>query len=460
MKNYADYSFWLEECGDLTPRKSLEGHDDCDVAVIGAGFTGLWTAYYLLRQQPGRTVTVLESEVAGFGASGRNGGWCNATMAGLGPAEMARRWGPPSARQAMLALRATLDEVAQVVHREGLHVDLRRGGVLRVAVGRHELPAIDHKYQTLASLDLLDGHRRLNKRETLDRIALRGAEGSLHDPFVQWVQPAKLARQLAEAVERLGGRIYEQSRVRDWSSGPPYLVRTDAGQMKAGALIVATDAYTTQFRSFGRRLLPLYSLIVLTEPLTPQQWDVVGWREPFTLSSERLAVDYLAKTPDGRIMFGGRGAPYHFGSRISDLFDRHEQTHAMLRDAFYSWFPQLRSVRFTHAWGGPLGVPRDWQPNVYFDPRRRFGGAMGYSGQGVAMSNLAGRVLADLAEGRESSLTSLPFVGHMSRNWEPEPLRWLGARYVQRAIFRLDARGARTEKAPTGLSLAERLSRH
>jgi glycine/D-amino acid oxidase-like deaminating enzyme len=206
--------------------------------------------------------------------------------------------------------------------------------------------------------------------------------------------------------------------------------------------------------------LPIYSLIVLTEPLNVRQWKEIGWEGYECLSSHRLVVDYLSRTPDGRVLFGGRGAPYHFGSRIAGRFDRHAATHSLLRRMLSSWFPVLADVAVTHQWGGPLGMPRDWLPNITYEPATGLAGAWGYTGQGVAASNLAGRTLTDLLTGEPSVLTALPMAGHRSRRWEPEPLRWLGARYIQGALTRLDRRAERTGRAPSGRSLAERLMRH
>jgi glycine/D-amino acid oxidase-like deaminating enzyme len=178
------------------------------------------------------------------------------------------------------------------------------------------------------------------------------------------------------------------------------------------------------------------------------------------VGSNRYTVDYLSRTADGRILFGGRGAPYHYGSRIRDEYDRHEPTHEMLRQMAREWFPALKGARFTHAWGGPLGVPRDWMPTMSYDPTSGVATARGYTGQGVATSNLSGRTLADLIVGRQSATTGLPTVNHESRPWEPEPLRWLGARYVQRGLTRVDDRAESTGEPPTGKTLAERLGKH
>jgi glycine/D-amino acid oxidase-like deaminating enzyme len=207
-------------------------------------------------------------------------------------------------------------------------------------------------------------------------------------------------------------------------------------------------------------VLPIYSLIVLTAPLTAEQWRHIGWAGRECVSSSKYVIDYLSKTADGRILFGGRGAPYHFGSRIKDAYDRHAPTHAMLRQALMEWFPTVRREQFSHAWGGALGVPRDWMPTMSFDRRSGVGTARGYTGQGVATTNLAGRVLADLITATPSELTMLPTVGHQAPDWEPEPWRYLGVRYVQQAYFRLDRQAKASGVPPDGSSLAERLSRH
>jgi glycine/D-amino acid oxidase-like deaminating enzyme len=178
------------------------------------------------------------------------------------------------------------------------------------------------------------------------------------------------------------------------------------------------------------------------------------------VASSRYTVDYLSRTADGRILFGGRGAPYHYGSRVEDEYDLHEPTHEMLRRTAREWFPALENARFTHAWGGPLAMPRDWMPTMSYDPAEGIATARGYTGQGVATANLSGRTLADLILGRDTDVTHLPTVNHKPRLWEPEPLRWLGARYVQRGLMRADDRAERTGEPPTGKTLAERLGKH
>ena len=200
--------------------------------------------------------------------------------------------------------------------------------------------------------------------------------------------------------------------------------------------------------------------MTLTEPLSPADWAEIGWRDRECIHSCRLTIDYIASTADGRILFGGRGAPYHFGPSIRVGYDRHAPTNQMFHRNVRAWFPRLKDVRFSHAWGGPLGASRDFMPAFKFDPKAGVASARGYVGNGVATSNLAGRVLADLIAGVKSEITTLPSVNHRSPNWEIEPFRYIGVHYIQDAYWRIDQRAERTGIAPTGRTLAERLTRH
>jgi glycine/D-amino acid oxidase-like deaminating enzyme len=459
-KNYRSYSFWLETAGeDLTPRPSLPGPTRADVAILGAGFTGLWTAYYLLRQDPSLRVVVLESEIAGFGASGRNGAWCNSSYP-VSPGELMRRFGKEATRDLLLEMRGAVDEVGKVAEAEGIDAQYFRGGQLRVARGQAQLPAIEDAYQSAQALGLEEDLRLLDAEETAERIRITGARGGLYNPHCATIQPARLARGLARAVERLGGEIFERTTVTDYEGGGNPRFVTDAGEVHAGAIVLAGEAYLARLRKLRRQVLPVYSLIVLTEPLPEAQWAEIGWEGRECVASNRYTVDYLSRTADGRILFGGRGAPYHYGSRIQDEYDRHDPTHQMLRRTAREWFPAIEGTRFTHAWGGPLAMPRDWLPTMSYDPSEGVATARGYTGQGVATTNLSGRTLADLILGRDTAVTGLPSVNHEPRSWEPEPLRWLGARYVQRGLARTDDHAEQTGQPPTGKTLAERLGSH
>ena len=455
-------SYWLESCGDdLTPRAPLDGSRRADVAILGAGFSGLWTAHSLLAREPGLDVVVVEREIAGFGASGRNGAWCTSGF-GAGPELLARRFGAGAARAVHTAMVDTVDEVGRVCTAEGIDAQYQRDGELLVAIGEHQRPALDAIERTYARLGLGE-HRRLDADETRATLAVEGAVGALHHPGTAAVHPGRLVRGLARAVERRGGVIHEQTAATGFSPRTPHrraVLHTVRGDIDADVVVLCGEAYLTQLRTLHRALLPVYSLIVLTEPLPESTLQEIGWTHRMVTSSRALVVDYLSRTADGRVLFGGRGAPYHYGSRIRAEYDRDPTTHDRLRRAIAEWFPALAGARITHEWGGCLGVPRDYMPVAAFDPSTGLATARGYTGEGVAASNLLARALADLVTGRRSPLTELPFVGHASRAWEPEPLRWLGVRVAQRGAERIDARAARTGRAPRGRSLTERLIGH
>ncbi len=459
-KDYRSYSFWLETAGeDLTPRPSLPGPTEADVAILGAGFTGLWTAYYLLRREPSLRVVVLESEVAGFGASGRNGAWCNSAFP-VSPAELARRFGKESTRDLLLEMRGAVDEIGKVAEAEGIDAQYFRGGQLRVARGSAQVPINEEAYRSAQALGLEEDLRLLDADETAERVRITGAEGALYNPHCATIHPARLARGLARAVERLGGEIFERTTVTDFETGANPRLVTESGEVSARAIVLAGEAYLARLPKLRREVLPVYSLIVLTEPLSEEQWAHIGWDGRECVASNRYTVDYLSRTADGRILFGGRGAPYHYGSSIKDEYDRHDATHEVLRTTAREWFPVLENARFTHAWGGPLAMPRNWMPTMSYDPAEGVATARGYTGQGVATANLSGQTLADLILGRDTAVTHLPTVNHGTRSWEPEPLRWLGARYVQRGLMKVDDHAEQTGEPPTGKTLAERLGSH
>jgi glycine/D-amino acid oxidase-like deaminating enzyme len=248
--------------------------------------------------------------------------------------------------------------------------------------------------------------------------------GATFTPHCAAVHPAKLVRSLARVVAGLGVTIFEQTRVQAIEPGR---VRTEHGDLRADHVIRATEGFTPSLQGDRRAIAPVYSLIVATEPLPAAIWDEVGLRERETFTDLRHLIIYGQRTADDRLVFGGRGAPYHFGSRIAPAYDRVPQVFAALRRTLAEVLPVTAGVRFSHSWGGPLGIARDWQPSVGLDLTTGLGWAGGYVGDGVSTSNLAGRTLADLVLRRDSELTALPWVGHRSRSWEPEPLRWLGA---------------------------------
>jgi glycine/D-amino acid oxidase-like deaminating enzyme len=426
---------------------------------MGAGFTGLWTAHSLLARDPSLRIAIVERDIAGFGASGRNGAWCTFGF-GAGPDLLRHHYGSDAAVAVHDAMVATVDEVGRAAAAEGIDAHYQRDGELSLAVGAHQLPGLDATQRSYDRLGLSGFVHRLDRDEARARLDVAGVEGGIWFPATATIHPGRLVRGLARAVERKGATIVEQTAVTNVRTGSQPALETARGDVRAKVVVLAGESYLSQLPGYRRAVLPIYSLIVITEPLSDAQLEEIHWTHRAVVHSQALTVDYLSRTRDGRILFGGRGAPYHFGSAIRPEFDRHAETHERLRRSIVEWFPSLAGVRTTHAWGGTVGVPRDWIPTMRYDRASGVATAHGYTGEGVAATNLGGRVLADLITGTDSAITHLPMVGHHSRPWEPEPLRFLAARWLQGASLRLDEKAARTGRPLTGRTVTERLIGH
>jgi len=461
MTDYSRYSFWLETSGDdLTPRPSLQHSTDVDVAILGAGYTGLWTAYYLLRANPRLKVAVFEKEIVGFGASGRNGGWCSSKFP-VTLAMLEHRYGVQAARALMLAMCDAVDEVGRVCAEENIDAQFHKGGILTLARGRHHLPMLRSSLAAYERLGLGSQYKFLSAEQACERIRVTNVLGALFASENASLHPGRLVRGLARAIEKRGGTIYERTEVAEFGGGLSPSLVTPGGEVRAKtAIVLAGESYLTRLPKLHRVVLPVYSLITLTEPLTEDQWSQIGWTHRESLASCNYTVDYLTRTADGRILFGSRGAPYRLGSKITDAQDRHAETHARIQKLVLEWFPMLQGVQFTHSWGGPVGMPRDWMPMTEFDPATRIATARGYTGQGVSTTNLTGKVLAELISGQRTSLSQLPIAQRRSPLWEYEPLRWLAVRYMQNAFFRIDEAGKKGTRKPLDAPVAEYLGRH
>jgi glycine/D-amino acid oxidase-like deaminating enzyme len=318
------------------------------------------------------------------------------------------------------ALADTVDEVGRVAAGEGIDCHFAKGGTLTLARSPGQLR------RARAS-----GDRFLDADATRALCNADGVLGGTYSPECAAIQPALLVRGLAEAVDR-SATIYEDTPVIRLSPGR---VETARGTVTAGVVVRALEGYTARQPGYRRALAPVYSLMVATDPLPPQDWERIGLRRRETFSDYRHMIIYGQRTADDRLAFGGRGAPYHFGSRIEPAYDRVPGVF----DALAATIRELFGIEppIAHRWGGPLGIPRDWMPSVGL--AGGIGWAGGYVGDGVAATNLAGRTLTDLITGRDTELTCLPWVGHRSRRWEPEPLRWLGVNAGLRATAALDA---------------------
>ena len=432
--SYAALSLWHETAGDdLTPRAALPGGIDADVAIVGGGFTGLWTAYYLSSRDPSLRIVLLERDVAGFGASGRNGGWVSA----LFPASRAQLAALPGSSRAAAnamtaAMRGSIDEIERITSLEDLPCDFQRGGTISFArTGPQLRRARTEVDEAHAWGDTEDDLRLLDSGEAASYARASRVLGATYTPHCARIQPARLARGLARLVESRGVVIYEQTAVTEIA---PSLATTREGRVRADHVIRATEGFTPNLAGMKRAVVPVYSLIVATEQLPARVWDEIGLEGRATFSDHRHLVIYGQRTADDRLVFGGRGAPYHFSSSVKPAFDTEESVFAALRETLVDLFPAVGGRAFTHAWGGPIGIPRDWTASVGLDPATGIGWAGGYVGDGVTTTNLAGRTLADLICGEANELTALPWVNHRSPAWEPEPLRWLGINAGLRAM--------------------------
>jgi glycine/D-amino acid oxidase-like deaminating enzyme len=455
--DYRDRSFWFEDAGDdLAPRPPLSGSADVDVAIVGAGYTGLWTAYYLAAADPALRIAIVEQEIAGFGASGRNGGWCSALFSA--PREELARG--PEGRAGAVAMQramfATIDEVGKVADAEGIEAHFFKGGTITAATS----PA--HVERIKASVD--EDHAWgfgpedslwLERTRAQAELRVAGSLGAAYTPHCAALQPARLVRGLARVVDAKGVALYEGTRAAKIERG---VVTTPGGRLRADVVVRATEGYTAQLPGLGRALLPLYSLMIATEPLPPAVWDKIGWRRRETFSDGRHLLIYAQRTADDRIAMGGRGAPYHFRSRTSDSFEFVPHVFNDLEHVLKTLWPAAREARITHRWGGPLAVPRDWYSSVGLDRRAKLAWGGGYVGDGVATANLAGRTIADLILARDTDITKLPWVGHSSRRWEPEPLRVAGVNLARLTMASADRQEDRTGRPSRRAELVARLT--
>jgi glycine/D-amino acid oxidase-like deaminating enzyme len=441
-EDYRALSLWHDRYpGSWEPRAPLPGDSAVDVAIVGGGYTGLWTAYHLIRREPGLRIAVLEREVAGFGASGRNGGWCSA----LFPTSWARMRRDATAERVtamQAALEGSVADVGRYAGAEGIDCHYVKGGSVSLARGPAQLAR--------ARAHVAEARRHGFGPDTLDlvgpqearrRVAGTGALGAVTTANCAALDPVRLVRGLARAVEARGVRIFEETTA---LRVEPRRVVTTHGTVRADIVLPATEGYTAQLPGRRRELAPVYSLMLATEPLPAAVWDEIGLHDRATFSDERHLTIYGQRTADGRLAFGGRGAPYHFGSRVSPAYDRVDRVHEALWTVLVDLFPVLRDAAVTHRWGGNLGVPRDWYPSVGLDRRTGLAWAGGYVGDGVATSQLAGRTVADLVLERDTERTRLPWVRRRTRRWEPEPLRWAGVNAVTALMTHADRTERRT----------------
>lgn len=425
------------------------------VVIVGAGFSGLWTAISLKQATSSCDVVVIDAHEPGFGASGRNGGWCSALfpvdldhLTGLHGAEQARRM--------QSAMNRTVSEIGEFITQHHIACDWALGGTLTVATN----PA--HEDRLLAQASMFHRHgfdevEFLHRTRTDDLVKVHGSRGGLFSPHCAALHPLKLVNGLVRVATNLGVKIVGGTRATRIERGS--VVLADGRRISADFVVRATEGFTPQLEGSRRAVLPIWSYMVATEPLGDDVWSEIGWESRVTVADGRNMVTYAQRTVDGRIVFGGRGVGYPFGSRVSSRLDVSPSVHRQIIDTMHEMFPATRSARITHRWGGPLAVPRDWHPSVTIDHQRRLVTMGGYSGDGVAASHLAGRTAAALIAESNDDLTTLPWVNHHSPSWEPEPLRWIGFNALSRLPDWADRIERRTGRpARRVLTLFDRLS--
>ncbi|MGH8386604.1 MAG: NAD(P)/FAD-dependent oxidoreductase [Pseudomonas sp.] len=456
MPAWRTISLWMDQLDEpLLARPALEQDLDIDVAIVGAGYTGLWTAYYLKRLAPSLNIAIIEAQTAGFGASGRNGGWLMGNL--LGEDRLLAGLSPEQRRASYDLLHGIPEEVENVLEREGIDCDYRKGGALYCAARYPEQEASLRQYldklykQGLNESD----YRWLSPEQLAQQIRVAKPYGGIFAAHVATLHPAKLVRGLARTVEHMGVRIYENSPVTQWQSGS---LRTAKVSVRSRWVVPAVEGYSVTLSPLGRYQLPVQSLIVATEPLSAATWDEIGLSGGQAFNESSRQVTYGQRTADNRLIFGARGG-YQFAGKLRHDFDLTGSEVQLRQYLFGELFPQLKNVQITHGWGGNLGMSRRFKPHMLCDRASGIALSGGYGGEGVGASNLGGRTLADLILQRDTELVRQPWVipeGGLGalRAWEPEPCRWLGYNAIIRSFVHEDQTLANPASAPWRRNLA------
>ncbi|BAS06694.1 gamma-glutamylputrescine oxidoreductase [Arthrobacter sp. Hiyo4] len=411
---------------DRYPR--FQGDASFDVAIIGGGYTGLWASYFVKKLEPSLSVAIFEAEQVGYGASGRNGGWISHMIPGNRKKFARTSQGAEGSRALQREFITSVDAILSTLEDEGIDADQVKGGMLAAAHTVAGYNRLVTKREADFSYGLTEDEvRLLDRSEFQSRINIDDVHGGLFYKDVARINPAKLVHGLAEAVTRLGVEIYEHSRVTSAESG---VLKLERGTVKALKTFICTEGYSGPLLG-SRRLIPINSSMIVTQRLSEKAWDRIGWKDMECLNDSAHTFIYAQRTADDRIAIGGRGMPYRFGSGTGGSGETEQRTVQQLQAKLSAFFPGIH-FNVDHAWSGVLGVTRDWNGTVSWDPHTGTGASVGYAGHGVTAAFVGGRTLAELALNRTSERTSLPWVGYQTRDWEPEPIRWLGVQTMYR----------------------------
>jgi glycine/D-amino acid oxidase-like deaminating enzyme len=426
--------YWIEEAGEVTPAAPLAGERDADVLVVGGGFTGLWTAWYLRRLEPEARVVLLEAEVCGHGPSGRNGGFCNAMWLSL--ASMRGRWGEAAALAVARAAEEAVGRIGAFCAEEGVDAWFRPAGYMQVSTAAAHDGAWNAALEACRDLGVPEAMQALSSAEVAARCASPEFRGGTVCPSSATVQPARLALGLRERLRAGGVEIFESSPVRCFREGADGVeAHTEGGTVRAPRAVLAIgSAAKGRQGPLRHRLTVASSHIVLTEPV-PDVLERIGWTGGECITDSRALLDYFRTTPDGRIAFGWGGGRIAMGARLGGRSELDADVVAATAEHLREYFPDLAGRRITHAWGGPIDASPTHLPMVVPLPTGRAFAAAGYTGNGVGPSNMVGRSLASLALDRRDGPSRLAFVDPASPRVPPEPFQWIGGEAIRLGIM-------------------------
>ena len=426
-QSFSEKSYWLST-REYMPGNPLSGDVDVDVAIVGGGFTGLSTAYHLKKEDPGLRIALLESEVIGFGASGRNGGF-NMTLFGLTLGITAVRFGRQKAREAHLYMEKAVDLLRDLVAELKLDCDYEHPGFLRVATSEKYRARLLEEIELAHKLGL-QGIEWLEKDQLARQVRSPMYLGAWWEPRCGILNPAKLAWSWKDVITRMGVAVYENSPVAEIDrSGGKVRLATATGRVRADKAVMATNAWSHFFPAMRTKQIPVWTHIVLTEPLAKETLAKIGWQNRQGIEDARNLVHYYRLTVDDRLLMGGRDVSLAPAGDDMDQ-DRNPATFAGLKDDVRQLFPALKHVRFTHEWGGPVSVPLDMAPALGYLGDKNVVYSLGCVGHGVSLTHLNGKTLADMVLDRPTDLTEVFFVNRRTIPWPPGPLRNLAVRAI------------------------------
>ncbi|MGW2227434.1 NAD(P)/FAD-dependent oxidoreductase [Streptomyces formicae] len=436
-------SYWLDDPGRPAPEPALTGDDRCDLLVVGGGYSGLWTALIAKERDPRREVVLVEGREAGWAASGRNGGFCAASLT-HGISNGLSRWPGEIEKLEELGAR-NLDEIEAAVKRYSIDCDFERTGEIDVATAPHQLAELREMYAEMAEHGLAEGSELLDADALREQVDSPTFLGGLWDrDGVAMLHPAKLAWGLKRACLEKGVRVYEHTPALQLASaGAGMAVRTPYGRVFARQVALATNIFPSLVKRLRSYTVPVYDYALMTEPLTDDQLAAIGWKNRQGLGDSANQFHYFRLSADNRILWGGYDAIYPFGGKVRAEYDDRPETYAKLAGHFFTCFPQLEGVRFTHAWGGAIDTCSRFSAFFGTAHKGRVAYAAGYTGLGVGATRFGADVMLDLLSGERTERTELEMVRTKPLPFPPEPFAWTGVALTKWSLARSDANGGK-----------------